>query len=467
MANKKWLCLICGFIYNEAEGWPDDGIPAGTPWEEVPGDWVCPECLVGKADFEMLDITDYEPAAVETLKQLATNNTLQEKPQPVVIIGSGHSGYQLASSLRSNYPDLPITLFTADNGAIYSKPALSCALAAGKKAEQLQQSSALEWEQKLNIRLYPNTKVLSINRQQQRLETNIGSYSYGRLVLATGAAPITPTISGDSSHFISVNQLHDYVQFRQIIADKHHITILGDGLIGCEFAHDLASAGYEVTVVGLGRWPMSTLLPQPVGLGLQHALSQLGVSWKLNTTIVNASESIDHSWLLTLSNGEILHTDLVLSATGLRPNVALAQQCGLSVKKGICVNQYGQTSDSSIFALGDCAEYPGGWRPYIAPINQALPALVQSLVGNLTPVDLTPSPVIVKTPCAPLSFSPPLLPGKWQIEHRGDSIMALHYDASDMLTGFALLGGAIQQQRHDWMSEVINTHARQYVEENI
>lgn len=467
MANRKWLCLICGFIYNEAEGWPDDGIPAGTSWEAVPDDWVCPECLVGKADFEMLDITDYESAAVESLKQLASNNMPQEEALPVVIIGSGHSGYQLASNLREKYPDLPITLFTADSGTIYSKPALSCALAAGKTAKQLQHSSALEWEHRLNVRLYTNTQVLSINRQEKRLETSIGSYSYGRLVLATGAEPITPTISGDCAHFISVNQLHDYVRFRQAIADKHHITILGDGLIGCEFAHDLACAGFEVTVVGLGRWPMSTLLPQPVGVGLQHALSQLGVTWKLNTTIVNASESIDHSLLLTLSSGEMLHTDLVLSATGLRPNVALAQQSGLSVKRGICVNLFGQTSDDAIFALGDCAEYPGGWRPYIAPINQALPALVKSLAGNLTPVDLKPSPVIVKTPSVPLTFSPPLSSGEWQIEYQGDGVMALHHDDSGMLTGFALLGSELQQQRHDWMNEVINTHARQYVEENI
>ncbi len=55
---KKWRCLVCGFIYDESSGWPEDGIPAGTPWEAVPEDWLCPDCGVGKSDFEMIEITD-------------------------------------------------------------------------------------------------------------------------------------------------------------------------------------------------------------------------------------------------------------------------------------------------------------------------------------------------------------------------------------------------------------------------
>jgi len=51
---KRWQCLACRFIYDEAEGWPEDGIPAGTPWQDVPEDWVCPDCNAKKTDFEMI-----------------------------------------------------------------------------------------------------------------------------------------------------------------------------------------------------------------------------------------------------------------------------------------------------------------------------------------------------------------------------------------------------------------------------
>jgi rubredoxin len=54
---KKWQCIVCGYIYDEAEGWPEDGIAAGTRWEDVPADWTCPECGVGKAEFEMVELT--------------------------------------------------------------------------------------------------------------------------------------------------------------------------------------------------------------------------------------------------------------------------------------------------------------------------------------------------------------------------------------------------------------------------
>lgn len=54
---KRYMCLLCGFIYDEQEGWPDDGIAPGTKWDDIPDDWVCPDCMVGKAEFEMVEIS--------------------------------------------------------------------------------------------------------------------------------------------------------------------------------------------------------------------------------------------------------------------------------------------------------------------------------------------------------------------------------------------------------------------------
>ncbi|USE35915.1 rubredoxin [Endozoicomonas sp. SCSIO W0465] len=54
---KKWQCMICGFVYDESAGWPEDGIPAGTAWDDVPDDWLCPDCGAGKADFEMMEVS--------------------------------------------------------------------------------------------------------------------------------------------------------------------------------------------------------------------------------------------------------------------------------------------------------------------------------------------------------------------------------------------------------------------------
>lgn len=445
---KKWLCIVCGWIYDEAKGWPDDGIAPGTKWEDVPEDWLCPDCGVGKSDFEMLDITDDEDV---------NETVITEQPitvEPIVIIGSGHAGYQLASAIRNQSSNVSITIFTADDGSLYSKPALSNALAFGKDGDSLIRETALSWEQRLNVRVYPHTLVQSIDRKNKLLHTSIGEYSYGRLVLATGANPIVIPIEGDQSAVFSVNDLADYRTFRQRLIGKKHVTILGDGLIGCEFANDLAAHGIKVTVVGLGQWAMQRLIPQPLGEALQRALNKLGVEWKLENSI-RSIQRIHDRYHLTLQDGQYLETDLILSAVGLRPNVALAQDAGLEVGRGICTGLDHCSSDPAIFALGDCAEVNGQWAPYINPINQAIPALVNSLLGKTTSATLKNTPVIVKTPILPLSILPAMsLMGEWCIEQSGDEWAAGFYDTEGKLQGFALLGSQLQQQRSQWLEKL-------------
>src|SRR5690606_24366793 len=148
----------------------------------------------------------------------------------------------------------------------------SNALALGKDGDSLVRETALSWEKRLNIRIYAHTQVKHIDRVNKKIHTSIGEYPYGRLVLATGASPITIPIQGDTSDVYSVNDLADYCLFREKLAGKQHVTILGDGLIGCEFANDLAAHGLKVTVVGLGQSAMGRLIPEELGYALQNAL---------------------------------------------------------------------------------------------------------------------------------------------------------------------------------------------------
>ncbi|EJL6927949.1 FAD-dependent oxidoreductase [Vibrio alginolyticus] len=469
---RKWLCIICGLIYDEAQGWPSDGIAPGTAWEDVPDDWLCPDCLVGKADFEMIEITDDVPleevAAVSSVSVEASvqPNTAQPLPSevtqpvfsndPIVIIGSGHSGYQLAAALRAQSETVPITVFTADDGALYSKPALSNALVMNKDGDALQSESALEWESRLNIRVYPHTRVEQIDRANSTLHTSIGKYAYSRLVLATGASPIEIPIEGDRSWVMSVNDLVDYRRFRAELQDKKRIAILGDGLIGCEFANDLIESGYEVTIIGLGQWPMERLIPQQLGESLQSALADRGVQWALQDSITRIEPRSESCAALHLNSGKQIEADLVLSAVGLKPNVSLAEQAGLEVGRGIKVNQFGQTSDENIYSLGDCVETEQGWQPYIAPINQMIPSVAKSLLGDVAPISLTLTPVIVKTPILPLTIFPVAAEeqGQWYIENQADELTAAFYSPEGAMLGFALLGRKVQSLRGPWLAQL-------------
>jgi len=465
---KTWLCIVCGLVYDEALGWPEDGIAPGTRWEDVPEDWLCPECQVGKADFEMLDISEVvavattpaplqvvptrtQPVATPTAKPLPAA-IAQHIAAPIVIIGSGHAGYGLAQALRKVNPGVDIRVLTEESGHQYYKPGLSIGLSHDKSPEAMRDKSPFAIEQELDIRIYPYCKVLRIDPTTQRLHTTLGEMEYGQLVLACGAAPIRLPLQGDTSGVVSVNTLDDYRIFRERLTGVRKVAIIGDGLIGCEFANDLASSGFEVSVIGLARWPMERLLPAQAGHYLQTALETLGVHWHLQNTV----QRIDRhgsGWHLHLADRSTLDADLILSAVGLQPDLALAESAGLQRARGICVDDYLQTSQPGIYALGDCIEINGQLLPYLAPINHGIKALANTLCGQPTAVDYPLMPISVKTPAAPLCIvpPPPNLDGQWHVIPATDGLTAGFYDHHDNLHGFVLMGRSQQAQRSQWL----------------
>ncbi|MBT3436394.1 MAG: rubredoxin-NAD(+) reductase, partial [Oceanospirillaceae bacterium] len=117
---KKWLCIICGFIYDEALGWPHDGIEAGTRWEDVPRDWLCPDCLVGKEDFEMIEVPAAPILSGSNATAAAIVQGASEQPSgPIVIVGSGYAGYNLAEAVRKLDSQVNIVVLTQDEGKHY------------------------------------------------------------------------------------------------------------------------------------------------------------------------------------------------------------------------------------------------------------------------------------------------------------------------------------------------------------
>jgi len=447
---KTWLCVVCGLIYDEAKGWPQDGIAAGTRWDDVPQDWLCPECGVGKSDFEMLDVSEIVAAVSEA--PVPVPPRLDQPQQPIVIIGSGHAGYGLAQALRKADDKVEIIVVTREAGHLYSKPALSIGLAQGKTIETLSGEAPFAIEKRLNISVRSFCDVERIDTETKTLHTSLGGLAYGQLVLASGAEPIRLPIEGCPEAIVSVNNLDDYKAFRNALVGKRRIAILGDGLIGCEFANDLAANGFEVSVIGLGRWPMERLLPQEVGTQLQDALQAQGVHWRLENTLKQV-ERIDAGYRLRLADGPQLEADIVLSAVGLRPSVTLAERAGLAIGRGVQVDEYLRTSRPGIFALGDCIEIGGQLLPYLAPINQGVQALSRTLLGQPTRVSYPHMPIMVKTPAAPLSVLPPApgCEGTWQCTGTGDGISAGFYDKQGQLHGFVLLGKEAQAQRSAWL----------------
>ncbi|MBI3431147.1 MAG: FAD-dependent oxidoreductase [Hydrogenophilales bacterium] len=361
---------------------------------------------------------------------------------PIVIVGSGLAGYTLLKEIRKRDTATPVMLVTADDGAFYSKPNLSNALTAGKTAAALAGASAENMAADLNATILTHVRVTAIDTQGQRICTSTGELEYGKLVLALGADPIPHGLAGEgAASVLAVNDLSDYAAFRGAIDGKRRITVLGGGLIGCEFANDLAHAGFAVDVVHLGEWPLERLLPVEAGQRLADSLAALGVAWHFGRTGKSVERTAD-GYRIELDNGEIIAADVVLSAIGLRPRTQLAQAAGIRVGRGIQTGRLLETSVSNVYAMGDCAEVEGLSLPYVQPLMVQARALAATLTGTSTPVAYPAMPVMVKTPAHPVAVLPPKLgaAGGWKVACGDTGICALHVDDSGRLQGFALTG---------------------------
>jgi rubredoxin-NAD+ reductase len=362
---------------------------------------------------------------------------------PIVVIGAGLAGYTVIRELRKLDTSVPITLITSDAGDFYAKPALSNALAQGKSAAQLVTTCAEAMAAQLGITLLNHTQVHGINTATHTIATTRGELRYAKLVLALGADPIRLPLEGDAAEAVmSVNDLSDYAAFRDRLEHARHVAILGAGLIGCEFANDLASAGYRVTVIAPSSRPLANLLPEAAGRAVSQGLEKAGVYWIFGRRAAAVSQRARGGVELTLDDGNTLEADLVLSAVGLRPRTALARAAGIAVNRGITVNARLESSAPDVYAIGDCAEIDGQVLPYVQPIMQAAKSLAKTLAGEDTAVTFLPMPVIVKTPACPVATQP--VPqettGAWQCAQTADGLRMVCMGPDSRLIGFALTG---------------------------
>ncbi len=451
MANnsKSYICIACGWVYDPEQGDPDGGIAPGTPWEEIPDDWICPVCGAGKEDFEPV----VTPAAPTETSTSETAPVAETRPQPLVIIGSGLAGYSLAKELRKQDTGLPVTIVTADGGEVYTKPMLSNALARHHQADDMVQKEAATIAKELGIEIRTRTQVQAIDRNAHSLtiERNQETESlvYDRLVLALGADPrIFPTEGSDSVEISSVNDLDDYRLWREKIGQKGRILLIGAGLIGCEFANDLISAGFEVALVDPSPWPLSRILPEEIGGLLIDALNRAGCNLYLGRTVARYVDA-ESGFIAELDDATQVPFDHALSAVGLTPRIGLAKEAGLAVKAGIVVDRLLRSSDPNIFALGDCAQTEVGPLPFITPLLAEARALAAILTGNEAPLELPAMPVVVKTPALPLVVCPPQpgTEGSWELELGADEAIAVFRTPDGTEAGFALAGAKTELQQ--------------------
>ncbi|MFJ4393405.1 NAD(P)/FAD-dependent oxidoreductase [Pseudomonas sp. NPDC089396] len=367
---------------------------------------------------------------------------------PVVIIGTGLAGYNLAREFRKLDGETPLLLITADDGRSYSKPMLSTGFAKQKDADGLCMAEPGAMAEQLKAEVRTHTRISGIDPGHKRLWIGEEAVEYRDLVLAWGAQTVQVPIEGDGADRVfPINDLEDYARFRAAAAGKQRVLILGAGLIGCEFANDMSLGGFQVDVVAPCEQIMPTLLHPAAAAAVQAGLQGLGVRFHLGPVLTCLQQEGD-GLEAHLSDGSVIACDLVVSAIGLRPRTDLAAAAGLQINRGVVVDRQLRTSHGNIYALGDCAEVEGINLLYVMPLMACARALAQTLAGNPTTVSYGPMPITVKTPACPLVVSPAPQgrEGTWQVEGQGSDLKVLCHAADGQLLGYALTGSAVMEK---------------------
>lgn len=306
-------------------------------------------------------------------------------PQKLIIIGAGMAPGRLLDHLMADAPDAyDVTLFNAEPRGTYNRLMLSPVLAGEKTyADIVTHDDA--WYATHSVTCRFGERVLSIDPARKIVTGENGALGYDKLVIATGSDPfIIPLPGHDLPGVIAYRDLENTEEMIALGAkDNAAAVVIGGGVLGLEAAAGMAARGVNVTVVHNAGHLMNRQLDAPAGALLQADLNARGIDvlCAANSSCIEADND-GRVRALVLDDGTELPCDLLVMAVGIRPSVALAQAAGVEVNKGVVVDDQMQTSDASIYALGECIEHNGALFGLVAPLYDQAEVLAKTLIGQ-------------------------------------------------------------------------------------
>ncbi|SDS42748.1 FAD-dependent oxidoreductase [Bradyrhizobium canariense] len=275
-------------------------------------------------------------------------------PDRIVIIGGGAAGFAAAEMLRRERFGGDIVMLSNDGAAPVDRPNLSKDYLAGSAPEDWLPLRPDSFYTEAGIDLRLNSNVTAIDVKARKVTIAGGDVSYDRLLLATGAEPVRLPIPGaDQPHVHTLRSLADCNGIIDSANGARRAIVIGASFIGLEAAAALRARDIEVHVVAPEQRPMERVLGPQMGDFLRGLHQEHGVVFHLGDTVA----AIDGK-RATLKSGGTLEADLVVVGVGVRPRLALAEQAGLKLDRGVAVDEFLETSVPGIFAAGDIARWP-------------------------------------------------------------------------------------------------------------
>ncbi|MFC0470017.1 nitrite reductase large subunit NirB [Halalkalibacter kiskunsagensis] len=302
--------------------------------------------------------------------------------QKLVLIGNGMAGINCIEEILKNNPNMyEVTVFGSEPHYNYNRIMLSTVLQGDTKVEDITLHNR-SWYEKNDIQLYTGETVVKVDKEKKVVRTDQSrEVTYDKLIFATGSNPFVLPIPGaDKEGVVSFRTIEDCQKIINISNGYKKAVVIGGGLLGLEAARGLLNLGMSVDVVHIAEHIMERQLDQTASNMLRQELESQGMNFLLNKA---TEEIIGESRVegLRFKDGSVVETDAVIMAVGVRPNVQMAKDSGIETNRAILVNDYLQTSEPDIYAVGECVEHRGMVYGLVKPLYEQGRILAQHICG--------------------------------------------------------------------------------------
>ncbi|AXT58843.1 NAD(P)H-nitrite reductase [Aquimarina sp. AD10] len=329
---------------------------------------------------------DFKFSAVQVSKY-------EKAKQKICIIGAGTAAYRFIQTYREHNTEDEIIVFSKEPYPFYNRVLLPEYVSEELTWEQLQKMREGNMES-LNVTLSTSNPIEEINREGKYIVDSKGEkHNYDVILMATGSRAFVPKeVPIHLPGRFTMRDRGDADKLKTYLADtglpehEQHVTIVGGGLLGLELAAALRKKGVKITIVQRGNRLMERQLDVVASRLLAEDVIEKGIQIHFDNEVDTVFTQEKGDLLVSLKSGKSFDCNAVVYSIGTIPNIDLAKKIGVDCRRGILVNQYLQSSDDAIFAIGEIAEYEGNLFGITAAAEQQADIVAKYLLGDFSAV---------------------------------------------------------------------------------
>ncbi|GAB1308978.1 hypothetical protein KH5_16610 [Urechidicola sp. KH5] len=312
--------------------------------------------------------------------------------EKICVVGAGAAAFRFVQSYRDQNTNDVIEVFSKEKNPFYNRVLLPEYVSDELSWEQLEKVKQKELD-KLNLQIHQKVTIIDVDKERKVItDSNDQQHSYDKLILATGSRAFVPNnVQLDQPGRFTLRSKDDADKLKKHIDSTglpekdQHVVVIGGGLLGLELAATLNKKGIQITIIQRASRLMERQLDLVASRLLAQDVQERGIQIYFDNEVDTVFEEDPKNKILqiTLKTGKVIYSNAVVYAIGTIPNIEIARAAKLDCRRGVIVNQYLQTSNASIFAMGEIAEYNNGLYGITSAAEQQADVAVNYLLGDL------------------------------------------------------------------------------------